>query len=88
MALTALLAALGLYANTLYVEEIFPVETSETEICTEIYCTDFNGNIYSFVSEDADWCEGDIVSCIMSSNGTETITDDVIVSVTYSGYIQ
>ena len=47
---------------------------------------DFNGNHWQFNGVE-DWLVGDIVSMIMSDNGTpDTIYDDQIVMVKYSGY--
>lgn len=46
---------------------------------------DFNGNLWQFKGIE-DWETGDICACIMSTNGTEEITDDEIVSVKYSGF--
>lgn len=47
---------------------------------------DFTGHVFYWSSAE-DWLEGDIASAIMNSNGTETITDDRIVMLKYSGYI-
>ncbi len=33
-----------------------------------------------------DYCEGWFVNLLMSDNGTTTVTDDIILQVTYSGY--
>ena len=44
-----------------------------------------NGHIYQFYGCE-DYCEGDYVSAILWRNGTDVVTDDVIVSVHYSGY--
>lgn len=35
-----------------------------------------------------DWYEGDLASMIMDTNGTESITDDIIVDISYSGWLQ
>ena len=43
-----------------------------------------SGFLFDFYGVE-DWQEDDIVSCIMNDNGTETIYDDVIVSVRYGG---
>lgn len=71
---------ISLYATT-------GVVTETNTTTNTVTFADFNGNEYSFYGVE-DWEEGDIVSAIMSDNGTETILDDEIVSVRYSGYIQ
>ena len=48
---------------------------------------DFNGFQFQFDGAE-DWMVGDICSCIMRTNGTETIVDDEIVDTRYSGYIR
>lgn len=56
-------------------------ERSET-----VTVEDFNGNHWQFNGVE-DWLVGDIVSMIMSDNGTpDSIYDDEIVMVKYSGY--
>lgn len=42
------------------------------------------GNLWSFFGTE-DWTIGDTVAAIMDTNGTETVADDVIVSVRYAG---
>ena len=41
--------------------------------------------IYTFAGVE-DLCRGDIVGMLMDDNGTPYITDDIILSVTYSGW--
>lgn len=45
---------------------------------------DCNGFTYEFYGTE-DYCEGDLVSCIMWTNNTNEIFDDEIISVRYSG---
>lgn len=52
-----------------------------------VICIDFNGNEWAF-EEIEDWCIGDIASMIMDDMGTESIYDDVIIMVRYSGYVE
>lgn len=46
-----------------------------------------NGHSYQF-SGTEDWMEGDICAMIMFDRYTPVITDDMIVSVRYVGYIE
>lgn len=47
-----------------------------------------NANGFSWCfSGTEDWIIGDVASLIMDGKGTETILDDEIVSIRYSGYI-
>lgn len=48
---------------------------------------DFNGFIWTFGGCE-DWCVGDICSVLMDINNTDIITDDTIVSYSYSGWIE
>lgn len=52
-----------------------------------VVCIDFNGNEWAF-EEIEDWCIGDIASMIMDDMGTESIYDDTIIMVRYSGYVE
>ena len=47
---------------------------------------DFNGNLWVWQGAE-DWCVGDIAAMIMCDNGTSSIYDDTIVSITYNGYL-
>ena len=46
-----------------------------------------NGNQFAFLSEDGDWEIGEIVSAIFADNGTPNVSDDVILSYRYSGWV-
>ena len=48
--------------------------------------TMLNGNIFAFYGSE-DWWNGDIVAMILSDNGTETVIDDAIINVKYSGHV-
>lgn len=48
---------------------------------------DFNGYTWQFWGAE-DWIENDICSAIMDNRGTESIFDDEVVSVRYSGWIE
>lgn len=70
-----------LYPHTAVVSSI----DCESDIVT---VEDFNGNLWEFIGVE-DWNCGDICSMIMDTKGTDDdITDDEIVSVKYSGYIE
>ena len=54
----------------------------------KIKLTDFNGNTWTLKGID-DWSKGDIISVLMSDNGTpKTIKDDKIIKIKYSGYVR
>ena len=48
---------------------------------------EFNGNVFSFCSEDGDFDVGDIVSVIMDSKGTPLVYDDEVLDARYCGYM-
>lgn len=50
-----------------------------------IILQDYNGEIFTWKGIE-DWCLGDVASALMNDNGTETITDDEILMLRYSGY--
>ena len=52
-----------------------------------IVIQDYNGNIWEW-SGIEDWYEGDIAAMIMYDNNTESIYDDEIIDIMYSGWIQ
>ena len=68
-----------IYPQTLYVTAV------EEEV---VYLETFTGIEYTIPNEGEDWIAGDIASAIMCSMGTEYITDDHILSIRYTGYIQ
>lgn len=43
------------------------------------------GHLFSFYGCE-DYCEGWFVNLLMSDNGTTSVTDDIILRATYSGY--
>ena len=75
----------GYYPTTAVISNVCEVEV-ETEKKYCLTLKDFNGDAWSYISEDGDWLEGDIVSLIMCDNGTEEIEDDIIIYTRYSGY--
>lgn len=69
----------NIYPRTAVVTEINRVDDIVT-------VTDNVGYMWQFTEAD-DWEIGDIASMIMNDNGTDVITDDMIVSVRYNGNI-
>ena len=69
----------GIYAMTAQVYRL----DYEADIVT---IEDANGNLWDFEGCE-DYCEGDLVSCVMWDAGTpETIYDDHILSTRFSGF--
>lgn len=52
-----------------------------------VYCDDFNGFTWSFFGTE-DWNIDDIATFVMYDNNTADIHDDIIIKVTYNGYIE
>lgn len=66
---------------------VYPLAGTVTGIDTGadvVTFTDGVGNDWEFYGAE-DWMIGDGVAAIMDDNGTEAVTDDVIVSVRYVG---
>lgn len=87
--ITLLMAILStISANTN--EEIYPRTMMVNEINIEtntVVLTDSVGYEWKFEGVE-DWEVGDICSCIMNSNGTENIEDDIIVNTKYNGRME
>ena len=67
-------------------ETLYPKLLQVTEINSgSVYAVDRHGEEWCFVSEDA-WV-GDLYSCVMSDNGTESINDDEIVAIRFVGEV-
>lgn len=75
--ITILLALRFLYPSTCIITEI----DTETDLVTIATAT---GNEFQFYGVE-DYANGDLVSVIFYDNGTETVTDDVIMDIRYSG---
>ena len=70
------LASAGLiYPQTMAVEKI---ENGKAELRT--------ATGYAYTIEVEDYDEGDLVACIVFSNGTADIADDQIIAARYSGF--
>lgn len=86
----ALLASLASAAITqahitahTYPETAVITEIDESTETITVTCA--NGNRFSFRSAPEDWFPGDLVSMTMHDNGTETVEDDRILQIRYSG---
>jgi len=44
---------------------------------------DNNGNIFQFTADGSDWCVNDGCACVMDTNGTPEIYDDIILTARY-----
>lgn len=61
-----------------------------TEIDTQqdvVTFTDTQGREWSFYGVE-DWQEGDMLACIMDTQGTDIVYDDAILCATYQGYAE
>lgn len=87
--LTLLLASLLAAAATTYIaSHIYPqtaIITDISESTETITVTCSNGNRFAFHSAPEDWFCGDLVSLIMHDNNTDTVQDDKILQIRYSG---
>lgn len=66
-----------------YPETAVITEINESTETITVTCA--NGNRFSFRSAPEDWFPGDLVSMTMHDNGTETVEDDRILQIRYSG---
>lgn len=84
LTIAALIAALNINSCSVYPETMIITEVNQAEnIVTAETAT---GYVYSFCGSE-DYTTGDIISLIMSDNGTaDNITDDIILAVQYSGF--
>lgn len=69
--------------NHTYSETAVITEINESTETITVTCA--NGNRFSFCLAPEDWFPGDLVSMTMHDNGTETVDDDRILQVRYSG---
>lgn len=76
--IAAIIAAGLIYPTTMVVTDV----NYSTDVVTIETATGFT---YEFEGTE-DYTEGDLVSCIMYNNKTKDITDDVILTVRYSGF--
>lgn len=76
--------------NKANASELYPACGIVVEIDEEndlVMVEDFNGDIWIFEGIE-DWFIGDICAMMMDDNGTDTIYDDIIVSVRYCGWVE
>ncbi len=84
--LMAILSTISVNTN----EEIYPRTMIVDEINAEtntVILVDSVGYEWEFEGVE-DWEVGDICSCIINTNGTENIEDDIIVDTKYNGRIE
>lgn len=73
-----------IYPQTMAVVEINTIGKDNHEIVLET----FSGYQYTLFTDDiSDVFYGDLYSCTMSDNGTDTIEDDIILDNKYSGWV-
>ena len=86
-ALAALLLAY-IAGQTCMSAHIYPeaaVLTSINSAAEEITVTCVNGNRFAVRTASEDWCIGDLCSLLVYDNNTETVEDDKILQIRYSG---
>lgn len=86
-ALAALLLAY-IAGQTCMSAHIYPetaVLTSINSAAEEITVTCANGNRFAVRTASEDWCIGDLCSLLVYDNNTETVEDDKILQIRYSG---
>lgn len=65
---------------------IYPTTMQVTDISGDVVTLETaTGFVYQFTGAE-DYSKNDLVSCIMFSNGTTNITDDIILAARYSGF--
>ena len=70
------------------VENFYPLATVVIETENDVVTLeDGTGNLWAFEGVE-DWERGDVCACIMGDNGTENISDDLIVSAKYCGNLK
>lgn len=68
-------------------EDLYPRTMTVTAIDSAtdtVVLTDYVGYIWEFYGIE-NWEIGDVCACIMDTNGTENITDDIIIQTQYNG---
>ena len=77
----------GIYADCgviLQAEDIAETEDGNYQITITMQ----NGNMFSFISEDGDWMDGELVAVIFDDCGTPEVSDDIIIGQPhYSGWV-
>ena len=79
-------ATLALVASIAEAGLIYPSTMQITKIEDDVVTLETSTGIVYEMTGAEDYCEGELVSCLMWSNGTEKVFDDAIVSARYAGY--
>lgn len=85
MALLMMVGTCAMAEDCPYYADVWVVYEVDYDTDT-VWCMDFVGNVWSF-SECEDWMPGDMCCVMLDMNGTELVADDIIVSVTYGGWV-
>ena len=83
--LLGLIVGLMLAQSHLYAQAGIVTRVDHAQDVVEV--TTQNGHMWEFAPAE-DWCEGDICAMLMNDMGTPVVTDDVIVSAQYCGYMK
>ena len=78
------------FSKLVATSEFYPTTAVVIEVDTEnnvVTCRDFGGRVWQFRETD-DWYKGDIVSMLMDDHGTQSVIDDTVIKVRYSGYFE
>ena len=70
------------------IEDVYAITTVVVELDHRndtVTCQDFNGNLWAFYGVE-DWMVGDVATLMMWNAETDTIYDDEVVGVYYSGW--
>ena len=70
-------------------EEFYPTTAVVIELdyqLEKVTCVTYDGTVYEFYSDES-WHIGDVCSLYMWSCGTEDVTDDEILDVTFGGHL-
>lgn len=79
-------ANVRIYAETMAVVDIH--QTIGNESTYDVILCTFNGNLFSITTDEVeDILIGDLYSCVMSDNGTDFVSDDLIEDVEYCGFV-
>lgn len=82
-AMAAVIVLIALFLGGVYSRVAMVTSVEEDNLVT-VACA--NGNAYSFFGDD--WTRGDFCALIMFDNFTENVSDDVVISARYGGYME
>ena len=83
--LLGLIVGLMLAQSHLYAQAGIVTNVDHAQDVVEV--TTQNGHAWEFFGAE-DWMEGDVCAMLMNDMGTPVVTDDVIVSAQYCGYMK